>query len=264
MVKAQKKSGSSSKPTLYQSMGDQLLSLIKSGRYPVGSNLPTEMELSSSFSVSRHTVREAIRRLQELGLVERRRRAGTTVVRQHPEPQFGMALDTTDQLQHYLETTDLRVGRVVDVLPRQPIETKLEGDPADWLKVETHRCVPGGKRAISWTDIYIRQEYRAIVDKIATRPGGVYPLFEEYCGEVVETIELEISAAIFPPRVARLLGYGKSELALLMIRRFRNTDNKLMEVAVSYYPPYEFRYVARLTRGHGRHQTQPKAKGTRR
>lgn len=242
-------------------MGDRLLEMIKSGRYPVGSNLPTEMELSESFSVSRHTVREAIRRLHDLGLVERRRRAGTTVVRQHPEPQFGLTLDTTDQLQHYLETTDLRVGRIIPELSRQPSETVLEGQPADWIKVETHRCVPGSNRAISWTDIYIRQEYEAVVDVIGSRPGGVYPLFEEYCGEVVETIEIEISAAIFPPRIARLLGYGKADSALLMIRRFRNTSGKLLEVAVSYYPPYEFRYVARLIRSQGRHQARPRSKG---
>jgi DNA-binding GntR family transcriptional regulator len=244
-------------------MGDRLLSMIKSGRYPVGSNLPTEIELSAAYAVSRHTVREAIRRLQELGLVERRPRAGTTIIRQHPEPQFGVALDTTDQLKHYLETTDLHVVRVVDGLTRQPTEAKLEGDPADWLKVETHRNVPGSRRAISWTDIYLRKEYRAIVKQIATRPGGVYPLFEEFCGEIVETIEVEISAATFPPRVAKLLGYGKADPALLMIRRFRNSAGKLLEVAVSYYPPYEFRYLARLTRAQGRHQAQPKTKGSR-
>lgn len=61
--------------------------------------------------VGRHTAREAIRKLTDLGLIERRRRAGTTVIRQHPKPQFGLALDTTDQLQRYLEFTDLHVHK---------------------------------------------------------------------------------------------------------------------------------------------------------
>jgi len=263
MAQTRKPTAAARKPTLYQNMGDRLLDMIKSGRYPVGSNLPTEMELCETFSVSRHTVREAIRRLHEPGLVERRRRAGTTVIRQHPEPQFGLALDTTDQLQHYLQTTNLRVGRVIDPLPRQPAETMVEGQPTDWIKIETHRCVPGSNRPISWTDIYLRREYGSIVDLIGSRPGGVYPLFEEYCGEVVESIEIEISAAIFPPRVARLLGYGKADSALLMIRRFRNPVGKLLEIAVSYYPPYEFRYVARLVRAQGRHQARPRGKGVK-
>jgi len=249
------KASKTAKPTLYQSMSDRLVSMIQNGDYKVGSKLPIEAELCVSFAVSRHTAREALRRVQELGLVERNKRAGTIVVQQHPEPQFGLALDTTDQLQHYLKTTDLKVSRVVGAVARHPAEMRLEDDPTDWLKVETYRCVPNSKRAVSWTDIYIRQEYGVIIDKIGSRPGGVYTLFEEHCGEVVETIELEISAATFPTRVAKRLGHEVAGPALLLIRRFRNREGKLLEVAVSYYPPFEFRYVARLSRARGRYQT---------
>lgn len=247
--------GKTTKATLYQSMSDRLVSMIQNGDYKVGSKLPIEAELCVSFAVSRHTAREAIRRVQELGLVERNKRAGTIVVQQHPEPQFGLALDTTDQLQHYLKTTDLKVSRIVGPVGRHPAEMRLEDEPADWLKVETYRCVPNSKRAVSWTDIYIRKEYGVIVDKIGSRPGGVYTLFEEHCGEVVETIDLEISAATFPTRVAKRLMHEVAGPALLVIRRFRNRAGKLLEVAVSYYPPFEFRYVARLSRARGRHQT---------
>lgn len=249
-------SRSDAKPTLYQSMSDSLLEGIRSGRYPVGSKLPTEMELCDMFGVGRHTAREAIRRLTDLGLVERRRRAGTTVVRQHPKPQFGLALDTTDQLRRYLEFTDLHVHRKIPTLEKQPPETALDGDPSDWMKVETYRSVPGGKRGISWTDIYLRKEYAHIADLIGTRPGGVYPLLEDHCGEIVEYIEMEISAARFPPYIAGFLGYDDSDPALLIVRCFRNPSGKVMEVAVSFYPPYEFRYVTRLQRGEGVHRSR--------
>src|SRR5215470_18080479 len=53
---------------------------IVSGVYPVGSQLPTEEELCERFSVSRYTVREALRRLREDRLVASRRGAGTTVI----------------------------------------------------------------------------------------------------------------------------------------------------------------------------------------
>ena len=47
---------------------------------PVGSQLPTEHELCERFSVSRYTVREALRRLRDDNLVSSRPRAGTMVV----------------------------------------------------------------------------------------------------------------------------------------------------------------------------------------
>lgn len=244
------------KTTLYQSMSDHLLELIRSGHYPVGSKLPTEMELCEIFGVGRHTAREALRKLTDLGLIERRRRVGTTVIRQHPKPQFGLELATTDQLQRYLEFTDLHVHKKAVYLKQQPHEMALDGDPTDWIKVETYRSVPGSKRGISWTDIYLRKEYKKVADLISTQPGGVYPLLEKYCGEVVDVIEMEISASRFPPHIARFLGYEEADPALLIIRTFRNLSGKVMEVAVSFYPPYEFRYVTRLSRGEGRHRAQ--------
>ena len=53
---------------------------IVDGVYPVGSQLPTEHELCERFSVSRYTVREALRRLRDDNLVASRPRAGTLVV----------------------------------------------------------------------------------------------------------------------------------------------------------------------------------------
>lgn len=245
-----------SKPSLYQSISDHLLEMIRDGQFPVGAKLPTEMELCDMFGVGRHTAREAVRKLTDLGVVERRRRAGTTVVRQHPKAQFGLELETTDQLQRYLEFTDLHVYKRVMNLTKQPRETELEGDPSEWFKVETYRCVPGTRRAISWTDIYLRNEYAGAADFISSKPGGVYPLLEEHCGEVVEVIEMEISASRFPPRVARFLEYETVDPALLIIRSFRNPAGKLLEVAVSFYPPYEFRYVTRLSRSEGKHKAR--------
>ena len=52
---------------------------ITSGVYPVGSSLPGELELAEKHGVSRGTVRVALMRIQELGLVSRKKRAGTRV-----------------------------------------------------------------------------------------------------------------------------------------------------------------------------------------
>ena len=58
----------SSEP-LYLQVVRALKEDIVSGVYPIGSQLPTEEELCERFSVSRYTVREALRRLREDSLV---------------------------------------------------------------------------------------------------------------------------------------------------------------------------------------------------
>lgn len=245
----------SSRNTLHRRLSDELLSMIRTGAYPVGSNLPTEAELCERFKVSRHTVREATRRLLDMGLVVRKPRAGTTVIRQDTQPQFGLGLENTEQLTQYLENTALSVHKVVSPLTAHPPEAQLEGAPSDWIKVSTYRCLPGTDRPISWTDIFIRKEYEAVVEHIGSQPGGVYPLFERLCNETVGTIDMEISAATFPAAIGKRLGYTKSDPSLLMIRRFRNNASKLLEIAISYYPPYTFRYMTRLSRVDGRYHT---------
>lgn len=56
----------------YQRIVDQIEHAIVSGEVPVGSQLASERELMVQFGVSRPTVREALRILQSLGLIESR------------------------------------------------------------------------------------------------------------------------------------------------------------------------------------------------
>lgn len=56
----------------YQRIVEQIESAIVSGSISVGSQLPSERELMVQFGVSRPTVREALRVLQSMGLIESR------------------------------------------------------------------------------------------------------------------------------------------------------------------------------------------------
>lgn len=56
---------------------DQVRDLIASGRLNPGDRLPSERELAQTFGVGRSTVREAIRAMESMGLVETRAGEGT-------------------------------------------------------------------------------------------------------------------------------------------------------------------------------------------
>lgn len=64
----------------YQDVVSQILNLIKTGKLNKGDQLPTERELTETFKVSRTTVREAIRSLESMKLVESRQGDGTYVL----------------------------------------------------------------------------------------------------------------------------------------------------------------------------------------
>jgi GntR family transcriptional repressor for pyruvate dehydrogenase complex len=60
---------------VFESLAEDLLR----GRYPTGSRLPPERELALRFRASRSTIREAVRRLESLGLLKARRGSGLEV-----------------------------------------------------------------------------------------------------------------------------------------------------------------------------------------
>nr|WP_221333012.1 FadR/GntR family transcriptional regulator [Nocardia transvalensis] len=53
---------------------------IRSGRWPVGSRIPTEPELTELTGTGRNTVREAVQALVHAGMLERRQGSGTYVI----------------------------------------------------------------------------------------------------------------------------------------------------------------------------------------
>ena len=65
--------------TMSQEITGKLTRRIVSGHYPVGAKLPTERELALEFGVTRHVVREALKRLEAVGLVRIRQGSGIYV-----------------------------------------------------------------------------------------------------------------------------------------------------------------------------------------
>src|SRR5215212_3195660 len=82
--------------SLAHDAAEHLRELIGSGALQPGDKLPPERALASRLGVSRPTLREAVRGLVIMGLLETRHGAGTYVVRQAPAE--GDALTVTIDL----------------------------------------------------------------------------------------------------------------------------------------------------------------------
>lgn len=67
------------KQRVAEEIAEQLRALILNGQYPPGSKLPPERELSKRLRVNRASLREALKKLEHLGLVRIRQGDGTRV-----------------------------------------------------------------------------------------------------------------------------------------------------------------------------------------
>jgi GntR family transcriptional regulator len=66
---------------MYQQIADDLRKQIEAGTLKPGQQLPTEILLREQYNASRNTIRDAIKRLTSLGMVETRPGAGTYVTK---------------------------------------------------------------------------------------------------------------------------------------------------------------------------------------
>src|SRR4028119_312474 len=65
--------------SLSDAVTDSVISQIREGRYRAGDRLPTERELAEQLGVGRTSVREGLRFLEKLGILEIRQGTGTVV-----------------------------------------------------------------------------------------------------------------------------------------------------------------------------------------
>lgn len=82
-------------PPKYAQVYRRLRDKLGEGRFPVGSRLPTEEQMSQEFEVSRITVRRALEHLVSEGYVNRRQGSGYSVVALSP-PQQNCLTSFTD------------------------------------------------------------------------------------------------------------------------------------------------------------------------
>lgn len=109
---------------------------IVTARLPDGERLPSEKELSEQFGVSQPTVREAVRALETMGLVEVLHGTGT-FVRSQGDYALASALQTLLQLQ---QVNIMEVLAIRQVLGRYSIEqAAVKATPAD-IKAISGAC----------------------------------------------------------------------------------------------------------------------------
>jgi GntR family transcriptional regulator len=119
-------------PPMYQQIADDLLKKIDSGVYARGSQLPTELDLRAQYGASRNTVRDAIKRLTSLGLVETRPGQGTFVtLRVEPfvttltgDARSG---DGGDEGASYLSQVSAEHRQPSETVPKIEVQTPHEG-----------------------------------------------------------------------------------------------------------------------------------------
>lgn len=224
---------------------DTLRERIVDGTYSPGDKLPTEAELSSTFNVSRATVRTAIRELDVLGLVWTRQGAGT-FVRLRPAVHDGLERmgSISQSILASGKTPHQDYGRrtIRQVLPD---EAARMGVPPTTEVLELRRRITADGEVVAYSfDLLPMSLFPAGFDP-AVLTGSLFAYFEDTLG-LVPWLGLAEVHAVESAHVAWGPDAHRHRLFVLLDQLQYDRDNTLLGYSRSYF--VEGAYAFRLVR----------------
>jgi GntR family transcriptional regulator len=233
----------------HRDVANQLIERISNGMYPVGSLLPTETDLTGIFQVSRHTIREAVRHLQSMGLVVRRQGHGTVVKSNQSQRQFKLAIRTFSDIENHGYFTHLVVARSEFVTADEALARELQCSLDQRFLHIVSRRVPIDDSIplpVAWNETYIVEAYAGVRNAISTHKGPVYGLIERTFNEQIGAIEQDVSAVELAPEVAKVLSARARSPGLRVRRIYFGRGNKPVMIGFNTYPADPFALNMRL------------------
>lgn len=195
---------------------DDLLSRISSGRIPPGSKLPPEPALAEELGVSRPTLREALRSLEEDGFVTRTSGAGTYATHR---PRLRNNLDVNFGVTEAIRASGMEPGTSQGSVHTDGATdeeaTTLDLHPGDpVVRLERVRTADGDPVVLS---VDVVSASRLAAAELTSMPldGSVYELLEQH-GAPVEHGVVTVEPAKADRALAKRLGVKSGALLMYM------------------------------------------------
>lgn len=227
----------------YRLLATTLIGDIQSGRYPVGSRLPTEVELCVQFGASRFTVREALRQLVEMGLVVRQTSLGTRVVATQAQHGYQQVMQQLTDLFRYTSDARLQILRTRTVILDEDKASFVRGKAGQcWLTADCLRHA-GPQPPICWVEVFIHPAFRSLSGLHGTLDKPIYTMLEQQFGERVFELQQRIEPAMLGAALARRLDAAPRCAALRVVRHYLNRAGEVIMASESLHPQGRFSYL---------------------
>lgn len=226
-------------------LADDLTAEISDGTFPLNSYLPTEMELCAKYNVSRYTVRMALDNLTRLGYIKRWPRLGSKVISLGSKPlssltHFPPVSETHKRIVHL--TTECIVDRTLALQLECEEQLKL-------LRFSNVLTDPENEdRPIVWTTVYVNAAYSRLPQIAEPQPLPLLSeLIEKEYRERCSQMTQKVTAVALPDEAAKHLLVTPGLPSLRILKHYKSSDNKLLQITESFHPGNRFSLTLSLS-----------------
>jgi GntR family transcriptional regulator len=226
---------------VFRQIADHLRSAIAHGRLREGDQLPSEARLMEHYGVARMTIRNALRVLQDEGLVVAEHGRGVYVrarppVRRLASDRFARRHRKEGKAAFTVESETVAATPLVDMIkvsearPPEDIADRLKLADGDHAVVRSRRYSLDG-RPVETAISYIPADLARgtpITDP-NPGPGGIYARLED-SGHTLERFTEEVTARMPTPDEARLLSLSPGVPVFRLVRTAYDIDGRAVEV----------------------------------
>ena len=236
--------------TLYQRVAEDLIGKIRSGHWPEGAVLPSELLLMEQYGTSRNTIRTALKQLEDMGLVSRKRNRGTQVIAQPSAQAFTQSLTTLDDLVSFASAAKRQVVDSHEMVMDKDVARELGCAPGSrWMHISMERREAEARIPLAWTDAFVDPHYAEISSYARAHPDKLLcDLLEQHYGRRVSVIEQAVSSCSVPESVAQRLAMQHDGPGLKVVRRYRDAAKAIVLVTRSYYAGERYTLETTLVR----------------
>ena len=237
---------------LYKTLANALAQRIHNGQWAVGSNLPSEAALCSSFAASRHTLRHALQTLESDGLVLRRQGAPTQVISRQKARRFTQSFNSPIDILSYPRNT-YRENTVEEFIELDQSLSEMIGAAvgSSWYHIGGIRKHRDTDQVIAWSDIYILPQFASLTSDPEHSQIMVFEQIEKKYGTRIARAEIDVLAVGASANVAKKLQLKQHAPCLVIIRRYFDDQDKLFEITFTHHPENEYTYKMEFKSGTG-------------
>lgn len=234
----------------YLQVCDALVAMIRGGEVTIGDMLPTELELCEKFDVSRHTAREALRRVEAMGLVERRRGSGTRVKAKFAPIVYNQFVDSLEGLLQYGKATRLVIQHArLRAVPKDLVDELgvKAGELLPYLTGIRYQRDQDPPLALCFVELWAPSAGDDQVERLLDLDRSERALYDLLDFMNLSRVSQTLSADSMDRRTAEMLGAAVDSPALVVIRRYFDLSERLVLLTNSIHPKERFRYSTELT-----------------
>ncbi|HTH40946.1 MAG TPA: GntR family transcriptional regulator [Rhodocyclaceae bacterium] len=232
---------------LYAQIAEALRGRILDGSYQPHDRIPSESEMMLAFNVSRITVRQALKELENEGLIFKLQGKGSFVSRPRPFQEltrlqgFGQAMS---QLGY--ETVNQVLG--VATVAASPLVAERLALPPGSPVTEIRRVRHVDREPISLDVTYLPQELGERLAREDLVGRDIFVIIENDYGLPLGHADLSIEATVADADVAAALGIARASPILRIERLVHGQDGRPLDFEFLYHRGDAFRYRLRVER----------------